>query len=525
MKRTLLVFLLLALLVVVGFAGFRLLNGRALAQQAPQTAFETQPARRGDLQVAVSATGVVRAAQSALLVWQAPGTVESVSVKTGDAVSTGQVLASLEQTTLPQALILAGADLVEAQTALDEVLQSQTQQAQARVAVEKAEQALEDALSPQAAQAATFRAVAQAQKAVETAQRNLNILQKPASPQAIDAAQATLLLWGNALKNTRQEIERVNNKLKNASSTSMSGESRDLYESLLKELALNMVTYQRLYEDAQLRYQRLLQPPDPHDLEVAQTDLELAQAQLAQAQREQERLKDGTGPADIAVLQAQLEDARRLAERLKDGPDPDEVAAAQARLAADQAALDLSRQAAPFNGVVTAVDVKPGDLVSVGAQAFRLDDLSALLVELQVSEVDVNRIRPGQAATLTLDAVPGVTYTGVVAEAPAVGDLTDGVVSFRIKVAVSDADSRVRPAMTASAAIIVAELKDALLVPAQAVRFLAGQRVVYVLRDGQPVPVEVVLGLSSAGEAQVLEGDLQPGEAVVLNPPVQEGGE
>jgi len=169
-KRELLFFLLLALLVVAGFAGFRLLSGRALAQQAQQaqqSGFETQPARRGDLQVAVSATGVVRAAQSALLAWQSSGTVEAVRVKTGDAVTAGQVLASLEQTSLPRALILAGADLVEAQRALDDVLQSQTQQAQAREAVEQAEQALEDALNPQAAQASTLKAVAQAQKAVE----------------------------------------------------------------------------------------------------------------------------------------------------------------------------------------------------------------------------------------------------------------------------------------------------------------------------------------------------------------------
>jgi HlyD family secretion protein len=391
--------------------------------------------------------------------------------------------------------------------------------------VRQAEQALEDALSPQTAQAAAFKAVAQAQKAVETAQRNLDILQTPASPQAIDAARATLLLWENALKSTRQEMQRVNGKLKNASTSNMTGASRDMYEALLLDLTQRLVKYQRLYEDAQQRYQRLLQPPDPRDLEVARANLALAQAQLAQAQREQERLRDGANPADVSVLQAQLDDARRLVERLKGGPDPDSVAAAQARLAAAQAALDMARLTAPFDGVITAVDVQPGDIISAGMQAFRLDDLSALLVELNVSEVDVNRIQPGQAATLTFDAIPGVSYAGAVTEVPNVGDPVDGVVSFRVKVAVSAADSRVRPAMTASAEIVVAELKDVLLVPAQAVRFLAGQRVVYVLRDDQPVPVEVVLGLSSGGEVQLLEGDLQPGEAVLLNPPVQEGGE
>jgi HlyD family secretion protein len=211
-------------------------------------------------------------------------------------------------------------------------------------------------------------------------------------------------------------------------------------------------------------------------------------------------------------------------ERLKGGPDPDEVAAAQARLAAAQAALDMRRLSAPFNGRLTAVDVQPGDMVSAGTQAFQLDNLSTLLFELQLSEIDVNRIQAGQPVSLAFDAVPGVAYTGEVMEAPAVGDLVDGLVSFRIKVAIRGADARVRPGMTASADIVVNELEGS-LVPAQAVRFLGGQRVVYVLREGRPVPVEVVLGLSSAEDIQVLEGDLQPGEAVILNPPVQEGGE
>jgi HlyD family secretion protein len=523
----LLVVLFLALLVVAGFVGFRFINGRVLAQQAQQAGpgrFETLPARRGDLQAVVSATGEVRSAQSALLAWQTSGTVEAVSVNTGEAVIAGQVLASLEQTSLPPPLIIAGADFVEARRALDEVLQSQARQAQAQRAVEQAEQALEDALDPQSAQAAALKAVAQARKAAETAQRNLDILLSPASPKAVEAARATVLLWENAIKLTSQEIERINARLKNARAANMPGETLELYEAQLLSLAQNLVKYRRHFEDAQLRYQRLMQPPDPHDLAVAQANLELAQAQLAQAQREQERLEGGIDPSDIAVLQARLDDARRLDERLQGGPDPDEVATAQARLAAAQAALDMARLSAPFNGVVTAVDIRPGDMVSAGTQAFRLDDLSTLLVELQLSEIDVNRIQAGQPVSLAFDAVPGVAYTGEVMEAPAVGDLVDGLVSFRIKVAIRAADARVRPGMTASADIVVNELEGVLLVPAQAVRFSGGQRVVYVLREGRPVPVEVVLGLSSAEDIQVLEGDLQPGESVILNPPVQEGG-
>ncbi len=524
MKRALLIVFFLALLVLAGFAGFRLLNGRALAQQAQQTRFETQPVRRGDLQVTVSATGVVRASQSAVLTWKTSGTVEAVNVRVGDAVSAGQELAGLEQTTLPSQLILAQADRIDAQRALDDLLQSQAQSAQALKAEEAARQALEDALNPQAAQASALKAVARAQKLAETAQRNLDILQSPASPQVIDAARATLLLWQNAIQRTRQEIERINGKLKNANAANMTGETRDLYEAQLLSLGLNLVKYQRLYEDALQRYQRLLQPPDANDLAQARANLELARSQLAQAQLDQERLKDGTRPGDVAVLQAQLDDARRQAERLKNGPDPDRVAAARARLAAAQAAIDLSRLSAPFDGMITAVGVQPGDQAFLGERAFQIDDLTPLLVELQVTEVDVNRLQIGQPATLVFDSAPGAEYHGLVAEVPPVGVLSNDVATFRVKVEIRDADPRLRPAMTAGATIVVADLKDALLLPSSAVRFLEGQRVVYLLRGGQPVPVRVALGLSSSQESQVLEGELQPGDLVVLNPPVQGGG-
>lgn len=523
MKRALLFVLLLALLVVAGFAGFRLLNGRSLAQQAqqtPQARFETQSVRRGDLQVTVNATGVVRANQSAVLTWKTSGTVEAVSVRAGDAVSPGLELASLEQTSLSSPLNLARAERIAAQRALDDLLQSQAQSSQALKAVEAAGQALEDALHPGLAQANAESALTRAQKAVETAQRNLEILQTPASQQAIEAAYATVLLWQNALQRTRQDIQQV----QNYDSVHISQASRELHAAQLESLEQKLANYQLAYEDAVERHKRLLEPPDANDLALARANLELAQSQLVQAQLDQERLKDGTRPGDVAVLQAQLGDARRQAERLKNGPDPDQVVAARARLAAAQAALDLSRLSAPFEGVVTQVDVQPGDQASPGEQAFRIDDLTPLLVELQVTEVDVNRLQTGQPATLKFDSVPGAEYHGVVAEVPPVGVLSNDVATFRVKVEIRDADSRLRPAMTAGATIIVAELKDVLLLPSSAVRFLDGQRVVYLLRDGQPVPVNVTLGLSSSEEAQVLEGDLQPGDLVVLNPPVQGGG-
>jgi multidrug efflux pump subunit AcrA (membrane-fusion protein) len=122
----------------------------------------------------------VRANQTALLTWLTTGTVGEVNASVGDRVEKDQVLASLEQTSLPQTVIQAQADLVSAQRALDDLLNSSLQQAQAQKAVDDARKALEDARDPELAKASAQQAIADAQKAVENAERALRWTESPA---------------------------------------------------------------------------------------------------------------------------------------------------------------------------------------------------------------------------------------------------------------------------------------------------------------------------------------------------------
>ncbi len=223
----------------------------------------------------------------------------------------------------------------------------------------------------------------------------------------------------------------------------------------------------------------------------------------------------------LALAQAQLDDAQRNYDRLKNGPNPDDVAAAQANVAAAQATLNMARVIAPFNGTVTQADPLTGDQVTAGKFAFRVDDLSALLVDVQVSEVDINSIAVGQPVTLTFDAIQGKGYNGVVTEVSQAGDVTSGSVNFTVTVKLTDADSLVKPGMTAAVNIVVNQVKGQILVPNQSVRLLNGKRVVYILVNGQPKPVEVTLGASSDTMSAVEGGSLKEGDLVILNPPTQ----
>ncbi|MCK5314772.1 MAG: HlyD family efflux transporter periplasmic adaptor subunit, partial [Anaerolineales bacterium] len=147
------------------------------------------------------------------------------------------------------------------------------------------------------------------------------------------------------------------------------------------------------------------------------------------------------------------------------------------------------------------------------------DDLSTLIVDVQVSEVDINHIRQNQPVIFTFDSILAKEYQGKVLEVPPVGEVQAGVTNFTVQVEISDADEQIKPGMTSAITFVVDEIEDVLLVPSRAIRIYEGQRVVYILQDGQLTPIEVVLGESSDIDSQVLEGNLQPGEKIVLNPP------
>jgi HlyD family secretion protein len=186
---------------------------------------------------------------------------------------------------------------------------------------------------------------------------------------------------------------------------------------------------------------------------------------------------------------------------------------------AAQATLNMARLTAPFAGTVTEAQPLPGDQVSMGTPAFRVDDLSSLLVDVELSEVDINSVTVGQTVTLTFDAILGQEYEGEVVKVAQAGNVVGGVVNFTVTVELTDADELVKPGMTAAVNIVVKEINDAVLVPNRAVRLVDGNRVVFVMgEEGMPEDVEIRLGSSSDTMSVVVGGDLEEGDTIILNP-------
>jgi len=102
---------------------------------------------------------------------------------------------------------------------------------------------------------------------------------------------------------------------------------------------------------------------------------------------------------------------------------------------------------------------------------------------------------------------------------PIVGDTAQDVVTYKVVVEMTDPDENVRPGMTTSAKIVTNSLPDVLMVPNQALRISNGERVVYVLKGGKPVPIPLKLGIASDTYTEVLGGDLKGGDLILLDPP------
>ncbi len=425
-----------------------------------ESQFETVQIERGELVAIVGATGTVDANQTTQLSWQTSGRIGEIHVSLGDQVEKDEILAELDRASLPQTVIMAKADLVSAKRALEDLKKSQTANAQAELTLAQATIALQDALDD----------------------RESKNYQR-ASENTLDGLRANYYLAEDAV----DEAEKLFTALEDRAEDDPG-----------RAAALSTLVSARKNRDRALyNLDYALGKPDAD--EVAEAD------------------------ARVELAQANLEDAQREWDRLKDGADPDDIAAAEARVESIEATLELSQLKAPFAGRVTMVENKAGDQVSPGTVSFRVDDLSHMLVDVQIPEVDISRVAVGQDVNLTFDAIRDKNYNGKVIEVARVGTVSQAGVDFKVTVELTDEDDAVRPGMTAAVNIVVNKLENVLLIPNRAVRFQNGKRVVYVQGANPLMPdqVEIQIGASSDVYSEVLGDTLKEGDQIVLNPPAE----
>lgn len=206
------------------------------------------------------------------------------------------------------------------------------------------------------------------------------------------------------------------------------------------------------------------------------------------------------------------------------GADPLDIKSEQLSLSEKEYAYRNYFIKAPFDGVIAKLSVRPVDSISSGT-SFGTIIGSGMIDTITLNEVDVLKVKPGQRARLTFDAIDGLTIPATVASVDQVGAVSQGVVSYTVTIAFDRTDDRIRSGMSSSATIITDERTDVLTVPNSAIKSRGnGQNSMKYVEIKDPknsstasttlVQVKVETGLSNDNVTEIISG-LNEGDSIV----------
>jgi HlyD family secretion protein len=288
--------------------------------------------------------------------------------------------------------------------------------------------------------------------------------------------------------------------------------------------------------------------PRPYQTVVDQNKANLAQAQ-AQLAKDQANLdyaqlnydRNARLAKTNAISKDTLDNSKNALDQAQAqiGVDQATIAQRQAQLEAAEVNLGYTNIVSPVDGTVVSRNVTVGQTVAASFQTPTLfliaTDLTKMQVDTNVSESDIGGIKDGDKVFFTVDAFPKRTFQGAVSQVRQSPQNIQNVVTYDVVVSVDNTDLSLKPGMTAASRIVTAERQDVLRVPSQALRYAPGglkgatrnatpdnQSAVYVLRDGNPARVAVTVGLDDDSHAEIVKGDVKPGDRVVITE--QRGG-
>jgi HlyD family secretion protein len=167
--------------------------------------------------------------------------------------------------------------------------------------------------------------------------------------------------------------------------------------------------------------------------------------------------------------------------------------------------------------------IQEGGKVYQRQKIISLPNTAEMIVEVRVHEASVDKVRPGQSATIVAEPFPDKTFHGEVLSVAPLPDaqrsyLSPDIKVYTTKVSIKDAHDSLRPGMSAKVEVLVDQLDDVLMVPVQVVANRGGRKVCYVATDQGPEERQVQTGAFNDNFVEIVSG-LDVGENVLLSPP------
>lgn len=519
----------------------------SLRPSAPEAPRSTVTATVGTVTATVTANGTVERSGTVDLTFGSVGTVTEVAVRVGDRVQQGDVLARIDNV-----------------LALQQLASAESTRAQARGSASTAQQTLANAIATaQATNERNRKAVTQAKSNLRAANALWSdacvVSTDPTCPNpaaqaqvraaetTVTSAQATL---DAAIATATANATRYGITLNQAYATQVKAQAdRDAScdpasTSTCRTAESTLLSAQQAFENARIaRDAGLLADKQAitsatNSLASANVALQRVQAELRKAESDAVRtarqaltnaeqayaLGEITGRQSVAQAESSTKSVAEEAPTASDAA----VAAAEAAVTAAQAAVDDTTIIAPMDGVVGAVTYVVGQ-VSTGsapteASGITLVPTGALEILADFAESDAARVRVGDPVTVTFAALAGATAQGTVTAVDGVATTgANALVTYGVRVELTDAPEGVSEGMTASVTVTVDEVIDVLFLPAGVITERDGQP--FVLRPGPDDTTEevaITLGLKGDTGTEVT-GGLDVGDTVVV-PEADESG-
>jgi HlyD family secretion protein len=226
--------------------------------------------------------------------------------------------------------------------------------------------------------------------------------------------------------------------------------------------------------------------------------------------------------ANYLAAKAQYERTQRSLRVAELGFRQEEIAAAEADVQRLQAKVQRLREdvqktviRSPVSGFITNRYAEVGQWIERGGKVADIIDLAAALVRVPVHERDIRLVQVGDKAIVTLDALPNRTFTGRVKHITPQADLASRTFPVKIEV-LNTPDTAIKAGMFARVSLRTGAVQPSVFVPKDAVVRRASGQLVFVVEDGKARLVPIKTGRTHEGLIEVVEGQLKPGDTVVV---------
>jgi len=386
------------------------------------------------------------------------GRIVAVSVQEGSRVRAGQVLARVDSASLTQQIMQAQAGVAAALSA-------------------KQQASIQAQVSPQQSMAA----IRQAEAGVARAEAQLDLVQAGARSQDVARSRETVNSAKSALDKAKVDLDRAKKLYAGDAISKADVDAAQLgYDTALSTYRSALESYDAIVEGAR-----------PQEIRQAQEAVRQAQEQLRLARAN--AVTDDIKKQQVTQADAQLRQA-------------------QATLRLAQQQLSEAAIISPIDGYVTGKPAKVGQVVSPGSVVASIVSLNGVYFEGQVPETEIANVQVGQTATITLDAIPGRTFTGSIIaidpKAESLGRL------FAARIALQSPGGAVKPGMFGQAVLTLETIHNAVTLPLASIKKEGDKSYVFTKNGDVARRVQVQIG-HQEGETVQITG-ISPNDDVIL---------